>query len=140
MKKLLFLILAAGFIAAPAFAKIPAKITVAFQSRYGGATNVEWQHTLVNYKASFNLGDYRLHAKFDRKGKWLESEKMLQKDRLPVTVKNSLRKTKYGDWKIKSSYLEYLPNEQPRYHITAAKGDIKRKSLVFDYHGQLIKG
>jgi hypothetical protein len=140
MKKLLFLILAAGLITAPAFAKIPAKITGAFQSRYSGATNVEWRNNMINYKASFNLGEYRLQAKFDHKGKWLGSEKMLQKDRLPVTVRNNFGKTKYGSWKIKSSYEEYLPNEQPRYHLTAAKGDIKRKVLVFDYHGQLIKG
>jgi hypothetical protein len=140
MKKLIFL-MAAGFITASAFAKIPAKITGAFQARYAGATHVEWRHSMMSsYKASFNLGESRLEAKFDRKGKWLESEKMLHKDRLPVTVKNSLSRTKYGDWKIKSSYEEYLPNEQPRYHVTAAKGDIKRKALVFDYRGQIIKG
>ena len=140
MKKLTFLILAVGFITASAFAKIPAKITGAFQARYAGATHVEWRHTMMSYKATFNLGESRLQAKFDKKGKWLESEKMLHKDRLPETVKNSLSRTKYGDWQIKSSYEEYLPNEQPRYHITAAKGDIKRKALVFDYRGQLIKG
>jgi hypothetical protein len=139
MKKLL-LLLAAGFIMIPAFAKIPSKITSAFHWKYAGATNVEWENNLVSYKAIFNLRDSRLRATFDRKGQWLQSERMLQKNQLPMAVKNSLGKTRYGNWKIKSSYEEYLPNEQPRYHIWAAKGAIKRKGLVFDSHGQLIKG
>ncbi len=140
MKKLLFLILPAALITAPAFAKIPAKITDAFHARYANATNVEWKHMLGDYKASFNMGEYQLKAKFDRKGKWLESEKMLNKDKLPVAVKNSLGKTKYSQWDIVSSYEEYLPNEKPYYHLTAAKGDLNRKSLKFDHRGQLIRG
>src|SRR5258706_4684584 len=140
MKKLFFLILSAAFITAPAFAKIPAKITDAFQARYVGATNVEWRHGMSDYKANFNMGESRFQAKFGRKGRWLESEKMLGKDRLPATVKTSLRKSKYSQWKIKSSYEEYLPNEKAYYHVTAAKGDFKRRNLVFDHHGQLING
>jgi hypothetical protein len=138
MKKLLFLILPAALITAPVFAKIPAKVTDALQAKYAGAANVEWKHNIGKYKATFNLGEYQVKAKFDRKGKWLESEKMLRKDMLPVTVKNSLSKSKYSHWKIKTSYEEYLPNEKSYYHITVAKGDFSRKSLTFDHQGQLI--
>ena len=140
MKKLLFLILPAALITAPVFAKIPAKVTDAFQNRYAGATNVEWKHGLGNYKANFNMGEYQLRAKFDRNGKWVESEKILMNDKLPMTVKSSLRKSKYSQWKIKSSYEEYLPNERTYYHITAAKGSFKRRGLTFDHRGQLMNG
>jgi Putative beta-lactamase-inhibitor-like, PepSY-like len=139
MKKF-FLILSAAFITASALAKIPAKVTGAFQARYAGATNVEWKHGIGNYKAYFNMGEYKFLAKFDRKGGWLESEKMLKKDKLPITVKNNLRKSKYSQWEIKSSYIEYLPNEKPFYRIITAKGDFKRKNLIFDDQGQLING
>ncbi len=146
MKKLIFLILPAALITAPALASIPPKVTDAFQARYATATNVEWKHGIgSHFKASFNLGEYRLKAKFDRKGNWLESEKIIAQNKLPMTVKNNLRKSKYGDWKIKSSYEEYLPNEKPQYHITAAKGSsvtkgFMTKSLTFDHHGQLMNG
>ncbi len=132
--------LSAALIAAPAFAKIPARVTSAFQARYATAANVAWTHIMGDYKASFDMGGYQLHARFDRKGRWHGSEKMIGRDMLPATVKHSLMKSRYGQWKIKSSYEEYLPNEMPSYHIIAAKGELKRKSLVFDHRGQLMNG
>lgn len=140
MKKISVLLLAAAFIGTSAFAKIPAKITDAFHARYATATNVAWTHTIGNYKATFNMGDYLLKAKFDNKGNWKESEKILGKDRLPMTVKNSLRNSKYRGWKIRSSYEKYTPNEKPQYHVSAAKGSLERKTLMFDHHGQLLNG
>jgi hypothetical protein len=140
MKKLIFLILSVGCISASAMANIPSRITEAFNARYSKATNVEWKHMMGDYKAVFNLGDYQIQAKFDKKGNWVKSEKMIGKDRLPMTVKNSLNKSKYSSWRIRSSYEEYLPNEKPQYHVLAAKGDFKYKSLKFDEHGQLMNG
>jgi hypothetical protein len=146
MKKMFLLILSAALISAPVFATmpgiatIPARITDAFHTRYATATNVKWSHVIGDYKATFNMGDYTLKAKFDRKGNWMESQKMLGRDRLPMTVKNSLRNSKYSQWKIKSSYEKYSPNEKPEYHVSAAKGDFERKSLKFDQHGQLLNG
>lgn len=140
MKKLILLILPAALITAPALANIPAKVTHAFQVRYTGASHVEWKHFMGDYKANFSMGENRIRAKFDRKGNWLESEKTLAQDQLPMTVKSNLRKSKYSDWKIRSSYEEYLPNEKPQYHVTAAKGNFMKRSLKFDHHGQLING
>ncbi len=140
MKKLFFLILSAACLAVPAFANIPAKVTNAFHARYSGATNVEWKHGLGKYKASFIMDDYRYEAKFDRNGRWVESEKMMRSDRLPRMVRNSLHRSKYRGWEIKSSYVEYLPNRKPHYHIDAAKGDFKKRHLEFNENGQLING
>jgi len=134
------MMLSAALIAAPAFAKIPAKVTSAFQARYTAAANLEWSRMVGSYKASFDMGGYRLQARFDRKGRWLGSEKMIGKEGLPATVRDNFRKSAYGRWEIKSTYEEYLPNEMPSYHITAAKGDFKRKSLMFDHRGQLMNG
>ena len=140
MKKLFFLVLSATFITVSAFARIPAKVTDAFHARYAGATNVEWKHGLSKYKASFMLDDYRYEAKFDKNGRWEQSEKMVRRDMLPMSVRNGLHKSKYRQWEVKSSYVEYLPNERPHYHIAAAKGDFKKKHLVFNERGQLING
>ncbi|HMH22236.1 MAG TPA: PepSY-like domain-containing protein [Puia sp.] len=140
MKKIFVLLMSASLITVSAFAKIPAKITDAFHARYSNASNVAWTHNIGNYKASFDMGDYRYNAKFDTKGRWMRSEKVLGQDRLPLTVKNNLRKSKYSEWKIKSSYEEYAPNKKPQYHVTAAKGAIARKSLMFNHRGQLLNG
>jgi hypothetical protein len=140
MKKLLFLILQVAFISVPAFAKIPAKVTDAFQARYAHATNVEWKHVIGKYEADFNMGKYQLEAKFDRKGGWLESEKTLSKDRLPLSVRNNIKKSKYGQWKIKSSFQEYLPNEKPAYRVMVTKGDFVFRNLKFDHRGKWMNG
>ncbi|HEY4876890.1 MAG TPA: PepSY-like domain-containing protein [Puia sp.] len=139
MKKLFFLILPVALISVPALAKIPAKVTDAFQTRYAHATNVEWKHFIGKYEADFNMGKYQLEAKFDSKGAWPESEKTLSKDRLPLSVKNNIKKSKYSQWKMKSSFEEYLPNEKPEYLVTVTKGDFLFRNLRFDHSGQLMK-
>jgi len=140
MKKMFVLLLSAAFIAAPAFARIPAKINDAFRARYAGASKVEWTHTIGNYKATFYMGDYQLKAKFDKDGRWLGSQKNIGQERLPMMVKKGLHKTKYGRWEIKSTYEKYMPDQQPQYYITAHKGSFQRKTLIFDRHGQLMNG
>ncbi|HZE86447.1 MAG TPA: PepSY-like domain-containing protein [Puia sp.] len=140
MKKIMVLLLSASFVTASAFAKIPSKVDNAFHARYSKVSDVKWSHGLGDYKASFYMGDYQYKAKFDKQGNWKESEKIIGKDRLPVMVKNSFKRSKYGEWNVKSSYEKYTPNEKPKYHITAAKGDFKRKTLMFDHHGQLMNG
>ena len=139
MKKLFFLILSAACLAVPAFANIPARVTNAFHARYSTATNVEWKHGLGKYKASFVMDDCRYEAKFDRHGRWVESEKMMQGDRLPRMVRNSLHRSKYRGWEIRSSYVEYSLNKRPRYHVEAVRGDYKKR-LEFNENGQLING
>jgi hypothetical protein len=87
------------------------------------------------------MGQYRFKAKFDHKGNWLGSEKMLDKQELPAIVMSNLQKSKYSRWEIKASYEQYVPHGRPSFHIVAAKGDLKRKDLVFSSQGgQLING
>jgi hypothetical protein len=140
MKKLFVSMLCVAFISVSARANIPAKITDAFHARYPSAINVEWKHMMGNYKAIFNLGDYQLESQFDKNGNWIKSKKRLGQTLLPASVKNSIQLSKYNQWKIKSAYEEYLPNEKPEYHVVAAKGDFMVKNLKFDYRGQLMNG
>jgi hypothetical protein len=92
------------------------------------------------YEADFNMGNYQLEAKFDGKGRWLESQKFLGKDGLPLSVMNNFKKSKYSHWKIKSSREIYLPNEKPEYRLQVTKGDFAFRSLKFDHRGQLLNG
>jgi hypothetical protein len=139
MKKLFFLI-SGALLSVSAFAKIPARVTDAFQARYAHAVNVEWKHFMGRYEADFNMDNYQLQAKFDRNGAWLESEKILSKETLPFSVRNNIKKSKYSHWKIKSSSETYLPNEKPEYRVMVTKGDFVFRNLTFNHHGQLMHG
>ena len=139
MKKTIFFMLSAIWLAVPAFAGIPAKVADAFRTRFASATGVEWKRTITgDYKADFNMGGDRMLAKFDEDGQWLESEKMLKTNEVPNVVRKGLDKTRYSTWEIKSCYEELLPNEKPGYHVTLEKGEFKRKKLLMDQEGQLI--
>ncbi|HLY72325.1 MAG TPA: PepSY-like domain-containing protein [Puia sp.] len=140
MKKLFFLILPAAFASVPAFAKIPAKVTDAFEVKYTHATNVSWKHMMGKYEADFNMGKYQLEATFDKKGQWLESDKILGKENLPKSVVNNIKKSKYSHWKIKSSKETYMPGEKPEFHVMVTKGDFVFRNLKFDHRGQLMNG
>ncbi|HEX4373730.1 MAG TPA: PepSY-like domain-containing protein, partial [Puia sp.] len=98
------------------------------------------KHMIGKYEADFDLGKYQLEATFDRKGQWVESEKILDKDRLPMSVMNNIRRSKYSHWKIKSSRETYLPGEKPEYRVMVTKGDFVFRNLKFDHHGQLVNG
>ena len=138
--KNLVLIFAACFTITICLAKIPQKITNAFHIKYGAATSVKWKNNVINYTVTFNLMNAKFHATFDKKGEWLQSTKTLPINELPEVVKKSFGKTKYVGWNIVSSFEEYLPREQPKYHVRAAKGSMQRKNLVFDSQGNLVQG
>jgi len=141
MKKFLFLVLAVSIFAIPAFANIPSKVEGSFKAKYGTASHVEWKHGLFgDYKALFVLEGYQYKAKFDKKGNWIETQKIMSADKLPGTVRNSFHQSKYNQWEIKETYELYLPNHRPQYHIDAAKSEFKRKHLLFDDRGELMNG
>ena len=135
------LLLAACFTINSLFAKIPEKLANAFHLKYASATNVKWKNNVINYTVTFKLMNAQYHATYDKKGEWLQSEKkIIMKNDLPEVVKNSFDKSDYASWTIQSLYEEFLPKEQPRYHIRAAKGSLQRKNIVFDFQGHIIKG
>jgi hypothetical protein len=140
MKRSFFLILSLCIISVSAFAKIPAMVTDAFKVRYVHATNVQWKHEIGKYEASFDMGNYRLEAKFNKNGKWLESQKYLSSATLPSSVKTNIQNSKYSGWKIESSSIEYLPNERPMYKVRVVKNDLVFRNLKFDHRGQLMNG
>lgn len=118
---------------------IPARVTSSFEHRYPDARNVEWKDRITNYTVHFNSKGMNYMAKFDRHGAWMRSEKMMTKNELPIAVKEGIRKTGYERWEIKSSYEQFEPNQHPQYHVKAAKGDFRRRELVFNQRGHLVK-
>jgi len=118
---------------------IPVKVTNAFKMKYPAAKNVEWDNKIVGCQANFQMDNTRFEAKFNKKGEWQRTEKAEKEYMMPGTVKDGFEKSKYKDWKIKSSYVYYYPKEGSKYHIVAKKGFLRKKNLVFNQNGQLIK-
>jgi hypothetical protein len=106
MKKILGFLIAAAALAGTTFAQplspdqVPAKVREAFQSKFPGVSKVEWKiKSDKNYEAEFALRGVEVAAKFDSKGKWLETETAIKQTELTKEVRATLSK-KYKGYKI----------------------------------------
>lgn len=144
MKKLFWVILLIGLLSVTGksnaqIRKIPAKVTNSMHAWYPDAKNIVWRDKITCYQANFYLNGDRYEAKFSRKGRWKRTEVLLSENNLPVTVREGFSKSKYRNWRVKSSYVIYLPGKKTRYNVHVAKNDLHQKALVFTMQGQLVK-
>src|SRR4051812_37753363 len=93
MKKIFSLLLTAGLLltlheADAQLRKIPAEVTDAFRAKYPSAKNVEWKDKLTSFEADFQLEGSSYAARFNSKGEWQDSEKEIEQESLPQSVKD----------------------------------------------------
>ncbi len=81
MKTMLLFLIAWTALAAGVFAqqlsphKVPASVNESFHSKFKGVSKIEWKlKSDQNYEAEFRLKGVEVAAKFDQRGKWLETE------------------------------------------------------------------
>jgi hypothetical protein len=80
--------------------KVPANVREAFRTKFPGVSKVEWKlKSDKNYEAEFRLKDAEVAAKFDDKGKWLETETTIEPSALPKEVVATITK-EYKGYKI----------------------------------------
>lgn len=106
MKRILGVLTAWAALASGAFGqplpadKVPANVREAFQAKFPGVDKVEWKRKSdKNYEAEFKLKDVEVAAKFDDKGKWLETETAIEQSALPKKVLATIAK-EYKGYKI----------------------------------------
>ena len=117
--------------------KIPAEVTGAFSARYPHAEKVAWKDNLTAFEARFTLNNYLMSAAFNGKGEWQYSEKKMQFDELPQSVKDGFNKSKYAE-REKGSVMEIDKNgEAIEYRILVKKSGLEKKYLFFDINGRL---
>jgi len=146
MKKSLFFLLLTGAVLFSSgnveaqFRSIPGPVTDSFKLKYSAAKSVTWSDDITAFKAVFILDNEKYTARYSKKGEWQSSQKKIDFEKVPSTVKDGLSKSKYtGDWKIGAVTVRYLPGEVTQYNIVVYKNDIQRKNLLFSSAGQLLK-
>ena len=118
--------------------KIPAEVTDAFKSKFPDAENVEWKDRISSFEASFKIAETAYEARFNNKGEWQETEKILDPQAFPTEVKDGFDKSKYTSWEVKElSHLE--KKDAAYYRVLVRKNDLEKKYLFFDDKGKLIK-
>jgi Putative beta-lactamase-inhibitor-like, PepSY-like len=106
MKTMLSFLITSAALAGGVFAqqlsthKVPASVKESFHSKFEGASKVEWKRKSdQNYEAEFKLKGVEVAAKFDQKGKWLETETTIEQSELTKDIRATIS-TDYKDYKI----------------------------------------
>jgi len=102
------------------------------------ASGVQWRDKINNFAAFFKINGAQCEAKFSPTGDWISTEEAIQWDSLPPLVMDSLRSSKYADWKGMSAFILQLPGGKTQYHVVVTKSDLGRKLLIFSSNGQLL--
>lgn len=141
MKPLLVLFIFTLFAAAASaqIRKIPASVTEALVQKYPKAEKVEWSDKVSYFLAAFESKGDVYTAKFDSKGEWLGSQKVIEENDLPKAVNNGFEKSKYAEWEVKEVYRLYLPGDETQYRILVRKSDLEKRNLIFSEEGKLMK-
>ena len=73
--------------------RVPPAVRQSFETRFPGAQEVEWElESDKNYEAEFELNGAETTARFDASGKWLETEAVVRRSRLPQPVNAAIVK------------------------------------------------
>jgi hypothetical protein len=106
MRKILAFLITSAALTGGAFAqqlsadKVPASVRESCQSKFQGVRKVEWKlKSDQNYEAEFKLKGVEVAAKFDPKGKWLETETTIEQSELTKDIRATISRD-YKDYKI----------------------------------------
>jgi hypothetical protein len=122
---------------------LPAIVSDSFKTKFATAEKIEWEMDYENYEATFKINKIDITAKFDKDGKWMETETPVNHSNLPAGVKvclshqfdiykeNEIEKVEKPDgvnyeFKITCNGLEYEV-------VIAEKGELISKDQVREY-------
>jgi hypothetical protein len=108
--------------------KVPANVRNTFRSKFSEVSKVEWKlKSDKYYEAEFKLKDVEVAAKFDPKGKWLETESAIEQSDLPKDVLAAISKD-YKGFKIIETQKVERAGKKPilfEIHLEDAKEILK---------------
>lgn len=101
---------------------VPATVTKAFSAKFPKATAVSWEkETATEYEANFKTGKAETSAKFDKDGKWLETETEIEVAGLPAGITKTLA-ANYTGYKVKEAEKAETFDKGLLYELEITKG------------------
>ncbi len=107
----------------------PEAVLKAFQQKFSGATDVEWEkESKTEWEAEFKLKGASMSANFANDGQWLETETEIALTELPAPVQAALKGKK-----VKETARIEKPGGVLQY-----EAEVKRKDWMFDASGKRL--
>jgi hypothetical protein len=142
LRKTAFLVLLVCAFSITSFAqlrKVPEEVTASFSKKYPDAEEVVYKDNLKAFHVHFNLNGDKMIAKYNSKGEWKESEKVIDVSSVLLAVKEGVDKSKYFDWQITEAVLIIHPSGTEQYRLKVEKSEIQKKYLFYTKSGRLIR-
>lgn len=118
--------------------EVPQVVKEAFDTKYPGATAVDWVNNIGKPEVKFQYEGKAHWARFNSKGSWEVTEITVDSSEIPAQVWDGFGKSKYAEWTVKASRRVDKPGGT-QYKITASKGTLNGRTLLFSEKGQLLK-
>ena len=94
--------------------RAPKPVRQTFETKFPGATLVEWERNYTTYKAEFIYEGRESECWFSKDGTWLRTKTKLSFFDIPAPVLDAARN--YSNWDIDEVYLYEQENGIPRYY------------------------
>lgn len=117
---------------------VPNKSKEHFFKKYPDAKNADWNNNVANYAVKFQLSDTTSRAYYHINGNWNFTEYYLEESKIPETVKDSFKKSRFADLKTES--FAWVENRKGKkaYRIDLRTG-VEKRAIYFDKDGKEVK-
>ncbi len=114
---------------------VPKVVMKGFKSRYPLATPSYWVQEDEDYEAQFTVNGKVMTAEFSRRGKWLNSEIVMEPEELPAMGVEYIRKN-YEGYEVNAIIFEESP--LGKFYSVGLANDENYEELIFDALGNFV--
>lgn len=115
---------------------LPEPVKSAFKAKFADVKKAKWEMDYENYEAEFKYKKDEMSAKFDKTGKWLETEYMVLPSDLPQAVKDYMN-SNFAGFEIKEAEKVETADKGVLYELEIKKAEAKYEISISET-GKLI--
>ncbi len=118
--------------------EVPKAVEVAFQKKYPGENDPDWEQDDHGYwESHFEIDGEKYRADFNADGTWVETENDIKKKELPEAIQKAIKEN-YADYEI--TEVEHVQNaEKGEFFDVEFKQKGKNKDVMFRKDGTEIQ-
>ena len=117
--------------------QVPTNIQSAFNKQFTKPYKIQWEMEEADFEVNFKNKNVEYSAKYDKQGKWLETEKEVKKSELPIIIQQALEKEFPKAEIEESEKITYLTHGVV-YELEIEK-DKQKLEVQFSAEGNLLK-
>lgn len=118
--------------------KIPTAVLIGFKTKFPAAMKTTWEmENKSEYEADFTIDKTKHSAKFDKSGKWKETETDIKIVELPEAVSKAIAK-EFDGYKVEEAEKVETSNNGTIYEVKVKKGKVTYEAQ-FSSTGKVLK-